>query len=256
MLDDIQKFLERVGFSEREARIYLALLVTGESSAQELAERVSVPRPTCYDALESLKVRGFISEQESDHGRRFRAETPERLRDILELQVRELVIRQREAEAVLPRLAALHQRAASPFSVRYLRGHEAFMQLQMEIENLEGDILQLVGYDAFLAMHDQALSVGHRERLAGKQRRVRAILITRRSPASIVAPEGVEVRIIPPEVVASNGEMVVCEDRLMCFGYDGEISVLDIRSPAIVSAARATLELAWRQAGAISSIML
>lgn len=256
MLDDVQKFLEEIGFTEREARVYLDVLVAGETSAQEVADRLSLPRPSCYDALQGLAARSFVSESETDRGRRFRAEAPERLRDILALQMRELSVRQREAEEMLPRLTALHQRATAPVSVRYLRGRDAFLRLQKEIEEMNGDILQLVGYDAFLQLHDAALSAQHREQLVRRGRRVRAMLITRRAPSTVTAPDGVETRIIPPEIVESMGEMVVCEDRLICFGYDADITVLDIRSPAIVSAARAALELAWRQAASITNVLV
>ena len=54
MLDEKQ--LKSLGFSEKEARVYLALLELGPSTTTEIARKSKINRTTGYDILESLAL--------------------------------------------------------------------------------------------------------------------------------------------------------------------------------------------------------
>jgi HTH-type transcriptional regulator, sugar sensing transcriptional regulator len=59
--DDLVTDLRRLGFTEYEGRIYIALLRQGApSTAYELSKNTGVPRPNAYNALESLAQRGAV----------------------------------------------------------------------------------------------------------------------------------------------------------------------------------------------------
>ena len=47
--------LKKLNFSDKEARVYLALLELGEAPVQKIAEKAKVNRATTYVILESLK---------------------------------------------------------------------------------------------------------------------------------------------------------------------------------------------------------
>lgn len=55
--------LNRIGLNQYESRTYLALLSNGASSASEISENASIPRPRTYDILQKLSKKGFISTQ-------------------------------------------------------------------------------------------------------------------------------------------------------------------------------------------------
>ena len=52
--------LVTVGFSEKEARVYLACLEAGTASVAVVAEKAGVKRSTAYVMLESLSRRGLV----------------------------------------------------------------------------------------------------------------------------------------------------------------------------------------------------
>jgi sugar-specific transcriptional regulator TrmB len=52
--------LKKIGFSEKEALIYLQLVHAGGQSASTLAKKTRINRTTMYDILENLKSRGLI----------------------------------------------------------------------------------------------------------------------------------------------------------------------------------------------------
>ncbi|MFH0986621.1 MAG: helix-turn-helix domain-containing protein [Candidatus Micrarchaeota archaeon] len=60
---DALDLLQRAGLNQYESRLYLALLGNGATSAGELAELASIPRPRAYDVLTKLERTGFVSTQ-------------------------------------------------------------------------------------------------------------------------------------------------------------------------------------------------
>lgn len=61
MVLELQKSLEKLGLTEKEAVIYLAALEMDRFSVLSLAKKTGVKRPTCYLVLDDLIKRGLIS---------------------------------------------------------------------------------------------------------------------------------------------------------------------------------------------------
>jgi|SRR3989344_829968 len=61
-----EKELQALGLSEKEAKVYLAALVLGPDTVQNIAKKAGINRPTAYLQIESLKEKGIISEVEKD----------------------------------------------------------------------------------------------------------------------------------------------------------------------------------------------
>ena len=57
-----EQFLEEIGLSEKEAKIYLALLQVDSALISDLAEKTKINRTTVYPVLESLAKKGLVSE--------------------------------------------------------------------------------------------------------------------------------------------------------------------------------------------------
>ncbi|MEI6144413.1 MAG: helix-turn-helix domain-containing protein, partial [Candidatus Berkelbacteria bacterium] len=75
----IEATLKNLGFSENEAKVYLASLEMGVSSAQEIAKKADILRTTGYSVLEQLVVRGVIIKTKKNSVNRYFAESPESL---------------------------------------------------------------------------------------------------------------------------------------------------------------------------------
>jgi DNA-binding MarR family transcriptional regulator len=57
--DELANTLEQIGLSEKEARVYLALLSLESSTAYEIAQHCDVKKPTVYVILEELRRKGL-----------------------------------------------------------------------------------------------------------------------------------------------------------------------------------------------------
>lgn len=73
--------LQNIGLTEKEAAVYLTLLMTGTATASEISCRADVRRTTTYQTLLDLKAKKLITETIIDSVQKFKAESPDHLVD-------------------------------------------------------------------------------------------------------------------------------------------------------------------------------
>lgn len=248
-MDFLIRDLVHMGLSEKEARVYVAALQLGPSVIQEIAEHAQVNRPTTYVLIESLADRGLISTTQQDNKRVFIAEAPDRLLLLLQIQRQELENRERKLSELLPKLAAVFKQQWEKPEIRYLDGGAGLHALRCDFEQLEGEIVQIIGYDALVDAVDFQSTEQHRETMARQFVPTRAIFVTNQiGPFDLWG--GFEWRIVPPETFPFpvHGEITVRADHVYLFSYEkGTPLAIDVRSQAVADMHRALFELCWRQ---------
>ncbi len=115
----VAKTLEKIGLSEKEAKVYLAALELGPATVQTIATRAHVARPTTYVILEELGKKGLMSMTDKPYRALFSAEPPQQLLKYLELQELELKDKRHEAEAILQDLDAVFALSGERPKVRF-----------------------------------------------------------------------------------------------------------------------------------------
>ena len=78
------EILEKIGMSDSEIKIYLALLELGSSKTGEIIGKTGLQSSTVYHVLENLKERGLVSYILKGKVKYFQAESPDVFSDILE----------------------------------------------------------------------------------------------------------------------------------------------------------------------------
>ncbi len=96
--------LMQLGFTEKEAMVYLILLRIGPSPASVVANRLDIKRATAYAVLNSLCQRGIVSFEEMNNGRRFIPHDPECILYNLERQESDLKFRMQVAKNCVEKL--------------------------------------------------------------------------------------------------------------------------------------------------------
>ena len=86
-MDRIVEVLRDFRFSDYEIRVLLALIMEGEMTASELAEKSGVPRTSVYEVVRSLESKGFV--ESFGKPLRFRALSADRLVELFSLKVKE-----------------------------------------------------------------------------------------------------------------------------------------------------------------------
>ena len=123
----IIKQLIEFGLSDKEARIYLALLELEVATVTEIAEISQVNRSSAYVVLESLKKKGLVSVSEDKKVQNYVAISPDML--LLEAQTRAKNAEniKHKISDIVPGLKALHKDTKQKPLVRVFEGKEGLI---------------------------------------------------------------------------------------------------------------------------------
>lgn len=119
MLENLQK----IGLTEKEAKVYLANLELGAAKIPEIAEKSKIKRTTVYVVVDSLIQKGLVSIYQSKRTKKFVAENPQRLVSILKEK-------QNYLRRIVPQLDALvkNQEEGRP-EIRFYHGKEGCLSI-------------------------------------------------------------------------------------------------------------------------------
>lgn len=84
------RILQKLGLTESESKVYLALLELGPSLAGTISRKTGIHRRNIYDITERLIEKGLIGYILKNNRRLFEAANPERLKEILDEKQKEL----------------------------------------------------------------------------------------------------------------------------------------------------------------------
>lgn len=80
---DVMQALDAIGFTEYEAKVYLALLKEHPATGYQLSKQAGIPRSMVYEALGRLDARGAVLKTEEAKATLYRPMPPETLLDRL-----------------------------------------------------------------------------------------------------------------------------------------------------------------------------
>lgn len=129
--------LKKLGFSDKSAKIYLALLSLGPSSVRKLAEKCDLNRGTTYDALKWLKDKGVVNFYNQDTKQTFVAEDPKKLHNIVREDKEILDTVDRRLEKIVPELQALFNKGGERPVAKYYAQDELVNILQDVLNTCE-----------------------------------------------------------------------------------------------------------------------
>lgn len=237
------KSLDKLGFSQKEQDVYLALLQLEKATANQIAYQSKVKRPTTYDILYRLVQEGFIAETEENGKHMFAANSPENILRIIEE-------RKRELKDDLPQLLSIYNTKVNKPKVAYFDGLEGIRNLY------EDTLLTLKSGDEILAyvadyeipelekyMHDYVI------RRAKKGIKARGIAENKPGIKEFTKENKEELRVT--KLVNENefnlkNEINIYANKVIIITYKPEPFGVLIESKEIADTQRAIFEMAWR----------
>jgi HTH-type transcriptional regulator, sugar sensing transcriptional regulator len=224
MVETIRELLA-IGFTEYEARVYVALLRESPASGYQVSKQAGVPRSMVYEALGRLEVRGAVLKTADRRATLYRPVPPDILMDRYDQEHRDRLQNLR---------GSLRALFASPPEdhVWSIRGRSSVMSYAVQM-------IEDAGREAMLVLTDDAVEhLG--DCLAGADRRgvaVRAVLT-----GSSGLPVGQTVRHPPLESELQNVTrllVVVTDDRqVLIADLDTEATATITSNPNLVMIAR------------------
>ncbi len=150
MSEQLIQELKKLNLTEKEARVYLALLELGPSTPYKIAKRSRLKRPTAYVIAEELVEKGLIVQMTGEKKKQYIARSPESYIEDVEERVQ-------DAKRVLPELMALQRKQSEKPNVLYFEGVDGLKQAyDYKIKDFKGK--EIVGFFARADELDQALT--------------------------------------------------------------------------------------------------
>lgn len=116
--------LEELGLRPAEIAVYVALLRQGPSSIRSIAGIAKVNRGTTYETLKKLAEIGLVSYTLKGERRKYRAESPERIYELIADRKHRLEQVETAATQIVPSLLALGQHRNGEPSVKFYQDDE------------------------------------------------------------------------------------------------------------------------------------
>lgn len=107
-----------IGFEEKEARIYLALLELGEATATQISERSQITRALVYHIIEKLKIKGYAQELPNSKIKKFIALDADRIIQNVSTSLEDLRV-------MLPYLRTISGKSGSEPKIEYFEDQSA-----------------------------------------------------------------------------------------------------------------------------------
>lgn len=244
----VHSLLQKLGFSTKEIKVYLAALELGVASAQDIAKKAGLKRTTGYAVLEYLTQRGVVGKTKVSGKTRFVSEPPQRLSSLIaELS--------QGIEEALPQLTALYNKNEVKPKVTFYEGEQAVQSVYEDtLREKPSEILEWNTNASFERIPKQIKNY--------IQRRVDLDIKAKRIAGSksswdtkhkhLDKKELAETVIVPKELFWPQIEVNIYNNKVAFMNYAEDLSLI-IESKAIADCMRQAYELSWRGAQSLKS---
>ncbi len=238
--------LTDLGFSDKEASVYLALLELGPSTTTEISRLGGINRTTGYDILESLASEGLINSIGETKIQKFVAESPEKVISFLENKIKQSQEKLEQAYTLLPELLSVYNVKEKP-KVKFYEGIERVKEAFEDTLTADKEILgYAVGTDAFKAVGEGYLR-NYFKRRVEKNIKVKVIAPDDPDTLKVIAKDREELReslVVPRDKFYFTTETNIYNNKILNVSWKEKFAVV-IESKEIVDAQKKVFELAW-----------
>lgn len=244
---ELQSALQNLGLNEKEAKVYLALLQSGESSAYQIAKRSGLKKPTTYVILDGLLERRAVRKILKPKAIHYTATDPVDLFVTARNRVA-------QAETLLPELRALARNDAKVVQTTYYEGLEGIKDMYKNmIEEMKGK--ECVGFYAHVKDTPKELAEYwpelNREIIANniKRRGVTPIDETTKPYLQYqnIPKQFLHIKGLPKKIYSSNNSIEVYNQFTQIISHRYEQGIL-IQNPDIANALKQIFEIVWKTA--------
>src|SRR3989338_4179429 len=161
-----EEALRKFGLTDREIRIYLALLELGEALASKISERTNIPRTLVYDILENLLNKGVVSYVIKSNKKYFSALDPNSLIEVSKNKEEE---KEKLIKEALPELINLkHKELGKKAKVEVYEGKEGVKTVFNDVLKVGKEFLCFGSTGISPEIIPYELSRFHKERIKRK----------------------------------------------------------------------------------------
>ncbi|MFH1047264.1 MAG: helix-turn-helix domain-containing protein [Patescibacteria group bacterium] len=253
MNDELVKELQEIGLSDKEAKVYLAALELGSATAQQIAVKAIVNRPTAYVMIESLIHRGLMSRHMHKKKTMLQAAMPHKLFYIVESQIRDLQKKETTVKNIIKKIndQVIIDDDNNEIRFEIFSGDNHPLACQDYILRLEPDeVLELTSIEQKCKLFTEKRLDGDIRNKICKKHRVFSLFssneplcTTNASLSSMIFKEAV----IDNNKYPIGAEIIVCNDSVFFTTYNKHLQVLMIRNEGIAQTMKTLYKNLWKK---------
>lgn len=235
--------LEKLGLSQKEARLYLISLETGPATISKLAHKSGVKRGTIYEFLDEMIEKGLLEVIISGKRRLYRGLEPQKLKKIIDRQ-RDIL------DNLVPDLSLLMLNNPQKPRIKFYEGKEGLLLAYNEILDLP-DGSEVLGYATFEGIYkifsEKAIGNYIQKRINNKIKQ-KLIMPTDKYAQSHVEDDKKELRetiLIPRKQFFITNEINIYQDKVSIMSLGEEKIAVVMESKQIADTQRAIFNLLW-----------
>ena len=252
----IAAFLRNFGLNESEIKVYLYLVTHGESIVSIISKRLEMKRATCYQTLEGLEKKEFVTTFMKNNVTHFDAIEPDDIVALCEQRVSHMQILRRKAESLNAEFERLRRAGSMPTlevkgKVKYYEGLDAVTDLIDETLNekcKEQLCFGLNTYHSELAGDDWGRYTQKRVR---KGMKVKSIQPDTQSAVEYKSRDKQELRetkLVPHDTFPGQCEINVIGDLIALISTSGAQPMgMKLRSKELAQGLSSLFKLAWER---------
>jgi sugar-specific transcriptional regulator TrmB len=239
----VREELYKLGFSPKEAAIYLLLFNLGTAQPSVLARMSGIKRPTVYAALKNLEERNLVYSYKKGRVTYFVIDDPKKVLH----QEKE---KYEAAQNLVDRFAEATKNVPQVIEVQYYKGTEGYREMYEDILRTEPEVINIwINYDVFLKGIDPK-----REEKWTKERikkKIYARLLAQKTPAALDLKKKDktscrEVRFLPKDPYFET-TCILFDNKIMLFDATAETNCICITNPAFYKMFMAVFEKMWAE---------
>lgn len=246
---NIQKTLEKIGLSQKQAYVYLALLDLGEGNMTDIAKKAGMKRPTVYLIIEELELLGLTASVLRGKKKIYSAAHPKRLSELTKF-------RAHQVEESMPELLARYGKDSEKPKVQMFEGadgvgkayQEAYTYLSTKEEGLWlGNITYLK--DRF----PEILRIYNKMIKELKNPKIRELIYGGESAREWVDEMQSKLSSnhkikYTPEANFGFTDQLIIGNKIIFFSFGEKVFVLIVENKELAQTQRALFEMAWKLA--------
>lgn len=243
----LEQDIQKIGLSEKEAKVYLASLRLGKSPVQEIAAQSGVNRGTAYNIIESLTAKGLMSSYQEGKKQYFFAESPEKLELLFKQQQEEIEKNRKTLEELLPELKKLDNKDKSKPVVRYFEGKNGIRAMVEDMFKVKKGTEIYMAYPADKIEENFSLAEMKywRDKRIDKDLYVKAIYTKN---GEDTPSKGVKAsnKKISTEEYPLKSDIAIYENRVRIASFSNKLLGIIIEDQDLADSLRSIFKLAWK----------
>jgi sugar-specific transcriptional regulator TrmB len=244
----LYKGLITLGFTQKEASVYLALLELGKRTVSPIARSANINRTTVYDILDSLIAKGLVSASGKEPLQEYLAESPEKIINMVERQIKKNQLTLQSALSLVPQLKSIHNISDRP-KVRFYEGKEGLEQVYEDTLTSHETILAYANVDDMHKVLPEYFPKYYPRRVK-KGIHIRAITPSNKAGIDRISKNKEEAResaLVPVGKIHFSPEINIYDNKVMIASLKEKLGII-IESKEISDAMKTIFEMAWAEA--------